>query len=41
LLLVTTLAAVSIFAVRSIPFFRPAIDALNAWCGRLVRLLGR
>ncbi|TMC71848.1 MAG: hypothetical protein E6J13_06410 [Chloroflexi bacterium] len=41
LLTAMTIAAVALYAARSIPFFRPAIDALNAWCGRLVRALGR
>jgi hypothetical protein len=41
LLLLTTLAAFSIYAARCIPFFRRAIDDFNAWCGRVVRSLGR
>jgi hypothetical protein len=41
LLLVTTLAAVSLYAARWIPFCRLAIDGFNAWCGRLLRALGR
>ena len=40
-LLVATLAAVSLYVARSIPFCRRAIDGLNEWCGRFVRSLGR
>ena len=41
LLLLTTLAALSLYAARWIPFCRRAIDQLNVWCGRLVRSMGR
>lgn len=41
LLLVTTLAAVALCVARWIPFCRPVIDGFSAWCGRLVRALGR
>jgi hypothetical protein len=41
LLLVTTLAAVSLYVARWIPLCRRAIDGLNAWCGRFLRALGR
>lgn len=40
-LLVASLAAVSLYLARSIPFCRRAIDGLNEWCGRFVRALGR
>jgi hypothetical protein len=40
-LLLTTLAALSLYAARFIPFCRGPIDLLNAWCGRFVRALGR
>ncbi|TME60739.1 MAG: hypothetical protein E6I54_10845 [Chloroflexi bacterium] len=40
-LLVITLAAVCLYAARFIPFCRGPIDRINAWCGRLVRALGR
>lgn len=40
-LLVASLAAVSLYLARWIPFCRRAIDGFNDWCGRFVRLLGR
>jgi hypothetical protein len=40
-LLVVALGAVSIYLARCIPFWRRAIDGFNAWCGRVVRALGR
>ena len=40
-LLVATLAAVSLYLARAIPFCRRAIDGLSEWCGRFVRSLGR
>ena len=41
LLIVASLAAVSLYLARWVPFCRRAIDGFNAWCGRLVRSLGR
>jgi hypothetical protein len=41
LLLLMTLAAFSLYAIRWLPFCRRAIDQLNAWCGRFVHSLGR
>ncbi|MDQ2914251.1 MAG: hypothetical protein M3T56_13465 [Chloroflexota bacterium] len=41
LLLMITLAAVSLYAIRWIPFCRPALDTVNLWCGRLIRALGQ
>ena len=41
LLLVTTLAAVCLYAARFLPFCRGPIDRVNAWCGRLIRAFGR
>ncbi len=40
-LLITTLAAVCLYAARFVPFFRGPIDRINAWCGQFVRALGR
>ena len=40
-LLITTLAAVCLYAARFLPFCRGPIDRINAWCGRFVRALGR
>jgi hypothetical protein len=40
-LLVATLGAVGLYLARSIPFCRRAIDGFNAWCGQLLRSLGR
>ena len=40
-LFVATLAAVSLYVARLIPFCRGPIDQFNAWCGRFVRSLGR
>jgi len=40
-LLVVSLAAVCLYLARWVPFCRGAIDGFNAWCGRLVRSLGR
>lgn len=40
-LLLVMLSAVGLYAARWIPFCRRAIDDVNAWCGRLVRALGR
>src|SRR5712691_5493325 len=40
-LLLVTLSAACLYAARWIPFCRRAIDGFNAWCGRLVRALGR
>jgi putative serine esterase DUF676 len=41
LLLLITLAAVSLYAIRWLPVCRPTMDRLNFWCGRLIRALGR
>src|SRR5438309_314801 len=40
-LLLTTLAALCLYAARFLPFCRGPIDRINAWCGRFVRALGR
>jgi len=40
-LVITTLAAVCLYAARFLPFCRGPIDRINAWCGRFVRALGR
>jgi len=40
-LLVASLAAVCLYLARWVPFCRKAIDGFNAWCGRIVRSLGR
>ena len=40
-LIVASLAAVCLYLARWVPFCRRAIDEFNAWCGRLVRSLGR
>jgi hypothetical protein len=40
-LLVASLAAVCLYLARWVPFCRRAIDGFNAWCGRVVRALGR
>lgn len=40
-LLLTTIAASCLYAVRWVPYCRSVMDRLNAWCGRLVRSLGR
>jgi hypothetical protein len=40
-LLVAVLGAVGLYLARWVPFCRRAIDGFNAWCGRLVRSLGR
>jgi hypothetical protein len=36
-----TVTAFCLYAVRSIPFCRGAIDQINAWCGRFLRSRGR
>ena len=41
LLMLTTLAALSLYAVRWIPFCRGPMDWLNGWCRRFVRSRGR
>ena len=40
-LLITTLAAVCLYAARFLPFCRGPIDRVNAWCGRFIRAFGR
>jgi hypothetical protein len=40
-LLFVTLAALTLCAIRFVPFCRPAIDRLNALCGRFLRSVGR
>ena len=40
-LVVASLAAISLYLARTIPFCRRALDGLNDWCGRFVRALGR
>jgi hypothetical protein len=40
-LLIITLAAVSLYVARFLPFCRGPIDRINAWCGRLLHALGR
>jgi hypothetical protein len=41
ILLITTLAAVCLYAARFLPFCRSPIDRVNAWCGRFIRAVGR
>jgi predicted alpha/beta hydrolase family esterase len=40
-LFLVTLSAACLYAARWVPFCRRAIDGFNAWCGRVVRALGR
>jgi putative serine esterase DUF676 len=40
-LMVISVGALCLYAARSVPFFRRAIDGLNDWCGRFVHSFGR